>query len=340
MNKPVRFGIVGTGLISAVHADAIANTEGAVLYGAAGRHAEKAAAFAAQYGCRAYPCYRDMLNDPAIDAVSVCTSSGCHFENARDALFAGKHVLIEKPMTLNLADADTLIRLAEEKGLVIGVISQSRFSDAAQAIKAMIDSGAAGRPVSAHLRMRYWRSQEYYDSAAWRGTYAYDGGGVLMNQGIHGIDLLCYLMGRPVSVTGYSRTLVRRIEVEDTAAAALEFESGALGVIDATTCSNPSFTKQFTLGFENGTVVLDNDVISMWTVPAPLPEGCAESLAGNTSADNKKVSNVYHTREYKNFVAHLAGEEPLVMSGRDGRVPLSVILGVYESSETGKKVIL
>ena len=339
MNKTIRFGIVGCGLIAPTHAAAIRGTEGAALAGAVSHSFDKAQRFGEQYGCRAYASYEDMLADDDIDAVSVCTPSGYHFENAKQALLAGKHALVEKPMSLSLAEADELIALSKERGLSLCVISQSRFSLAARSVKAMIDSGAAGRPVSAQLMMRFYRGQEYYDSAAWRGTWKYDGGGIIMNQGIHGIDLLCHLMGRPASVMGYAATRLRNIEVEDTVAAALEFQSGAVGVIDATACSKPSFTRKFILGFEKGTVILENDTISHWSVPGECPD-CSVSLAGNTSADNTKVSAVYHTEQYGNFVRHLLAGEPLIVDGAEGRMPLSVILGVYESSRTGRRVLL
>ncbi len=339
MNDPVRFGLLGCGLIAPNHAQAIAAAGGA-LAGAASRRYEQARAFAQTFSCRAYETYEAMLSDEGIDAVSVCTPTGLHFENARQALLAGKHVLVEKPLCLTLEEADALIALAGERGLCLGVISQTRFSDAAKAIRQLIDSGEAGKPVSAQLMMRFWRDQAYYDSAAWRGTFAGDGGGVIMNQGIHGIDLLCYFMGKPVSVTGYARTRLRDIEVEDTVAAALAFESGAVAVIDATTCSNPSFSKRFILGFEKGTVILENDVITLWTVPGECPESCRVSLAGNSSADNKKVTNVYHAREYADFIRHITGQGPLNVDGVQGRIPLSVILGIYESSRTGRNVEL
>ena len=340
MHDPIRFGILGCGTIAPNHARAIDAAGGAVLAGAVSRRYEQAQAFAETFSCRAYETYEAMLSDDAVDAVSVCTPTGLHFDNARQALLAGKHVLVEKPLCLTLQEADTLIALARARGLSLGVISQSRFSDAAQAIRRLVDSGAAGRPVSAQLMMRFYRGQDYYDSAAWRGTFAGDGGGVIMNQGIHGIDLLCYLMGRPVSVTGYARTRLRDIEVEDTVAAALEFESGAVAVIDATTCSVPSFNKRFVLGFERGTVILENDVVTLWTVPGQCPENCRVSLAGDTSGDNKKVTIAYHAREYGNFIRHITQGEPLIVDGAQGRMPLSVILGVYESSRTGRRIDL
>ncbi len=339
MHDPIRFGILGCGIIAPNHARAIDAAGGAVLAGAVSRRYEQAQQFAQAFSCRAYETYEAMLSDDAIDAVSVCTPTGLHFENARQALLADKHVLVEKPLCLTLQEADALIDLAQARSLSLGVISQSRFSDAAQAIRRLVDSDAAGRPVSAQLKMRFYRGQDYYDSAAWRGTFAGDGG-VIMNQGIHGIDLLCYLMGKPVSVMGYARTRLRDIEVEDTVAAALAFESGAVAVIDATTCSSPSFHKRFILGFEKGTVILENDAITLWTVPGECPESCRLSLAGNTSGDNRKVTHAYHTREYGNFIRHITQGELLIVDGAQGRMPLSVILGVYESSRTGRRIDL
>ena len=339
MNKKIRIGIIGCGTIAPTHAMAISATDGAELMGAVSHSYEKAKLFAEKYCCEAYASYEDMLASRMIDAVAVCTPSGYHFENARQALNAGKHVIVEKPMCLTLKEADELIALSKKRGLCLCVVSQTRFSAAAQAVKKMIASGVAGRPISAQLMMRFYRGQEYYDSAAWRGTWKYDGGGILMNQGIHGIDLLCYLMGHPLSVTGYAKTLLRRIEVEDTAAAALEFESGAVGVIDATACSVPSFIRRYILGFENGTVIMENDTITQWSVPAECPD-CTVSRTGNTSADPTKVSAVYHTKQYGNFIRHLLADEPLAIDGTEGRIPLSVILGIYESSRTGRRVSL
>ena len=339
MNREIRIGIIGCGTIAPIHAMAISATDGAELIGAVSHSYEKAKHFAENYSCEAFKSYEDMLSDRRIDAVSVCTPSGYHFENVRQALNAGKHVIVEKPICLTLEEADELTALSKERALCLCVVSQTRFSAAAQAVKKMIASGVAGKPVSAQLMMRFYRGQEYYDSAGWRGTWKYDGGGILMNQGIHGIDLLCYLMGRPLSVTGYAKTRLRQIEVEDTAAAALEFESGAVGTIDATACSVPSFIRRYIFGFENGTVIMENDTITHWSVPAECPD-CTVSLTGNTSADNTKVSAVYHTKQYGNFIRHLLADEPLVIDGTEGRIPLSVILGIYESSHTGRRVSL
>ena len=337
--KTVRFGIIGCGMIARYHALAIAQTARASLIGACSHSWASAQKLCDEFSLRLFENYDKMLSCEEIDAVVICTPSGEHFCQAKQALLRGKHVVIEKPMCLSLADADELIGLSEKTGLMVCVISQTRFSDAVQAIRAVFDSGAAGRLVSAALTMRYERPQSYYDQAAWRGTVSNDGG-VLMNQGIHGIDVLCYLMGRPVSVCGYADTLLRSIEAEDTAVGAVKFSGGALGCIDATVCSKPSFAKKLVLCGENGTVVLEEDAITLWTLPVACPVALGAFSGSSAAANPRGISPRYHARQYANIIAHLTEGAALLVDGKQGRIPLSVILGVYESSGSGKVVSL
>ena len=340
MSKTLQFGIVGCGMIARYHAQAIAQTDRCALLGASSKTYASTEKFTQEVGCIPYETYDAMLADERLDVVVICSSSGEHFSQAKAALEAGKHVIVEKPMCLTMADADALVELDRQYPQTVCVISQSRFSDAAQTIKAAIDAGHFGKMVSASLMMRYYRPQAYYDLAAWRGTVAGDGGGVLMNQGIHGIDLLCYFMGKPVGVCGYARTMLRDIEVEDTAAAAIEFESGAVATLDATVCSQPSFSKKFILCGEKGTVTLEEDAIIQWSLPEPCPIPLGAKSGNSASADPKGISVAYHLREYTDFVAHVLDGAPLMLDADQGRLPLGVILGVYESSRTGRAVKL
>lgn len=338
--KKIKVGLIGCGMISYKQADAINRATGANLVAACSKTYSSTEKFCASYpNVKPFKTYEEMLSSD-IDLVTICTPSGNHYEEACQALKAGKHVVIEKPMCLSLKEADKLIKLADEKELCLSVISQSRFSDSAQAIKKTIESGKMGKLVSAQLTMRYWRGQDYYDSGDWRGTFKYDGGGVLMNQGIHGIDLLCYLMGKPVSVTGYAKTLLRNIEVEDTSCAAIEFDNGAIGVIDATVCSKPSMTKKFIISGEKGTIILENDVITLWDLPYKNPVELKKSLGGSSASDPKAVTSEYHFREFQNIIDHIRKRTPLAIDGNEGRLPLSVILGIYKSSDKGKRIKL
>ena len=340
MKDTLQFGIVGCGMIARYHAVAIRQTPRCSLLGACSKTYASTETFSKEVDCIPFESYDAMLAHPELDVVVICSSSGEHFRQAKAALEAGKHVIVEKPMCLTMGDADALVELDKQYPQTVCVISQSRFSDAAMAIKAAIDAGSFGKMVSASLMMRYYRSQAYYDQAPWRGTVAGDGGGVLMNQGIHGIDLLCHFMGKPVGVTGYARTMLRDIEVEDTAAAAIEFESGAIATLDATVCSQPSFSKKFILCGEKGTVVMEEDAILSWSLPVECPIPLGAKSGNSASADPKGISVAYHLREYADFVGHVLDGKPLMLDADQGRMPLGVILGVYESSRTGKHIKL
>lgn len=336
----LNFGIVGCGMIARYHATAIQYIDRCSLLGACSKTYASAEKFCREVDCIPFKDYDSMLSHPDLDVVVICTSSGDHFHQTKSALEVGKHVIVEKPMCLTMEDANVLVELDRQYPQTVCIISQSRFSDAAQTIKAAIKAGSFGKMVSASLMMRYFRSQAYYDQAQWRGTIASDGGGILMNQGIHGIDLLCHFMGKPVSVCGFARTILRDIEVEDTAAAAVEFESGAVATIDATVCSQPSFSKKFILCGENGTVVMEEDAILSWSLPDSCPIPLGAKSDNSASAHPRGISATYHTREYCNFVSHVLDGKALMLDTVQGRMPLGVILGVYESSRTGKTIKL
>lgn len=336
----ISFGIVGCGIIARYHAMAIADVPGARLIGACSKTFRSTEKFCGEFNVHAFASYEEMLASDELDAVVICTPSGDHAGQILSALKAGKHVVVEKPMCLTLAEADAVVELSEKLGLMVCVISQTRFSDGVQAIKQAIDANELGCLVSASLTMRYYRDQAYYNTAQWRGTIAGDGGGVLMNQGIHGIDVLCYLMGKPVGVTGYSRTLLRDIEVEDTAVGALEFDNGALAVIDATVCSQPAMARSLIICGEKGSVVLEEDTIVQWNLPTPRPTTGSAASGGSGAADPRGITHLNHTREYQDIISHLLEGTPLLLDSRQGRVPLSVILGIYESSKTGRAIPL
>ena len=219
------------------------------------------------------------------------------------------------------------------------MVSQSRFTEASQSVKNAILNGDFGKIISASLTMRYIREQSYYNSAQWRGTVAGDGGGILMNQGIHGIDLLCYLIGKPIKVCGYSRTQIRDIEVEDTVAA-IEFENGTIATINATVCSNPSFPKKIAICGENGTVILEEDAIVFWSLPVSCPIEIGVGSGDSGSASPNGISDKYHILQYKNMINHLLNCEELNVDAEQGRIALSVILGIYEASNLDKSIIL
>ncbi|MBQ8563648.1 MAG: Gfo/Idh/MocA family oxidoreductase [Firmicutes bacterium] len=337
-SKKVRFAIIGSGMISNFHARAIEEIEKAELVAVYDNVPEKAMDFAEKKGITVYSDLDEMLKSGDIDAVSICTPSGLHTPQALKCIEHGKHVVCEKPMSLTLEEADQLIEAAEKAGILVCVISQFRFSPAVQEIRKAIDAGAFGNIVSGSLSMKYYRSDAYYASAGWRGTWNMDGGGALMNQGIHGIDMYRYLMGPVASLTAIACTQTRNIEVEDSAVAILQFENGAVGTIEGSTTCYPGYPRRLEICGDKGSVVLEEDSIMRWDleIPCGLPVGKqAENVA---SSDPGAINVSGHVYQIQNFVNGVLYGEPLLNDAKNGRLPLEIILGIYESSKEGKTV--
>ncbi len=329
--RKFRFGILGCGMIAHVHASAIRALPEALLAGAADADAQRAAQFAAQYGVHPYESYGQMLADPEIDAVCICTPSGFHAENAIAALQHGKHAVLEKPMALSVESADRIVSACDRTGKLLTVISQLRFSSDVQRVKALLAENAFGRVTLCSLHMKYYRSKEYYASSPWKGTKAFDGGGALMNQGIHGVDLLEYIVGPVKEISGKARTLSHKIEVEDTAVAMLEFENGALGVIEASSCAYPGFERRIEIHGDKGYVLLRDNRIERMLVDGKEVSGEALNDAG-TSRDPAAINCEMHRQQIQNLLAAVRGEEALLVDAREGKKALRLIEAIYRSS--------
>lgn len=338
----ISFGIIGCGVISNWHAQAIGEIEGAVLRGVTDVFEPARIAFAEKYGVTAYDSAEALLADPEIDVVCICTPSGLHAPLAIAAANAGKNIVVEKPMALTHEEIKNVLDACEKNGVKMSVISQLRFSKAVNALKNAIESGDMGKIVLADLSMKFFRSQEYYDKGGWRGTWKMDGGGALMNQGIHGIDILQYVMGPVKSVSAITRTLARNIEVEDTAVAVLEFENGALGQIVGTTSIYPGSARTLEICGDHGTIVLTEDSITTWEIegkerPADIVLGGRDS---DTSSDPTNFSISGHVRQLTDVVAAIRENRLPSINQFDGKLPVEIILAIYESSKTGKVVTL
>ncbi|HEV3477204.1 MAG TPA: Gfo/Idh/MocA family oxidoreductase, partial [Rubrobacteraceae bacterium] len=232
-------GIAGAGTIGAVHAEALEDLEDARLVAVAAASEVSCSRLAEAHGAEWHASFDDMLLRPDLDMVILCTPSGLHPEQAVAAAQAGKHVITEKPMAITLEGADRMIRVCRERGVTLSVIYQYRYNRDALRLKRAVEAGLFGSPVLGNALVHWHRTQAYYEeSRGWRGTWSLDGGGALMNQSIHAIDLLQWILGPVESVCGYADTLVHDIEAEDTASAALRFASGALGVIQGTTSAH------------------------------------------------------------------------------------------------------
>ena len=343
MQKKLGFGIIGCGIIADFHANAIHECIGeAELVGVCDVVFDAAEKFAHRHRTNAFKNEAELLACGDIDVVCICTPSGYHHSSVIAAARAGKHIICEKPLAINKEQLDAVEEECKKAGITVSVISQNRYAKSIQRVKDAIDQGLLGRIVSADIYMKYYRSQEYYDSGSWRGTKRIDGGGALMNQGIHGVDLLLYLAGEIKSVYAMSKTLVRNIEVEDTLSAVVEYKSGALGVIQATTSVYPGYPRRLDINGENGSIVLDETSIVRWDIQNGHGHDDVVLMPSYTNGASTPtaISNDGHVRQISDTIRCIKnGESPL--SGlADGRRAVDVILAIYRSAEEGRRIEL
>lgn len=332
--KKLNFGIIGCGRIAYKHAEAIKKNEKANLLCVCDILEERAAEYKDKYGAEAhFTDYRKMLEYSGLDVVNICTPSGMHAEMGIAAAQAGKHVIVEKPMALSLKDADDLIEACDESGVKLAVCFQNRFNPPVQKLRRALEEGRFGKLTHASAIVRWFRPQDYYDQAPWRGTRAMDGG-CLMNQSIHNIDLLQWMMGPVESVFGYTATNLRKIECEDVGVAVLKFKNGALGVIEASTTIYPeNLEETLNIFGEKGTVVLGGiavNKIETWKF--------ADSTDENGAIDQHQqdVPNVYgfgHEALVEDFINAVINNSEPYITGREGRNALEIVLSIYNCKQ-------
>ena len=344
----IRIGIVGCGSISGTHAQAISELEGAVVSALFDVLPERTDIAAAKFGGRACSSLEELFD--LVDAVCLCVPSGLHGTIGVAAARAGKHVLTEKPIDVTLAAATSLIDTCRSAGVTLGVISQHRFSAGIQQIRRQVQSGEFGRMLAADVYVKWHRTQAYYDSGAWRGTAAMDGG-CLMNQGIHYIDMVQWIMGGVKSLRAVTKTLAHDIEAEDVANVLLEYRSGAVGVLQGATCCFPGFGERIEVHGTFGSAIVEEDVVRLFKIdPQAVNEGLygggvmAQPAPNVSSYDSggqppKHAWGELHRLQIADFCQSVrVGRAPAV-SGSDGLESLKVILAAYESGRNdGSKV--
>lgn len=342
------FGIVGCGMIARFHARAMAELPGASLVGCCSRTREASERFAAETGCVAYSGIGELLADPAVHVVTICTPSGDHLDPAVAAMRAGRHVLVEKPLEITTARCDQLIAVAQEQGVLLGTIFPSRFQGCWQVVRAAVQAGRFGTLTMGDAFVKWFRTQQYYDSGAWRGTWALDGGGALMNQAIHTVDLLLWLLGDVAAVSAFTTTRGHdRIEVEDVAVASLRFKSGALGVIEATTSSYPGQLKRIEIHGTAGSVIVEENQIRHWEF-ADSDAGDEQvrrefaATAGNSggATDPKAISHQGHLAQFQDFAAAIRSGARPAIDGSEGRRSVELITAIYRAAQSGQVVQL
>jgi predicted dehydrogenase len=338
--KALRFALVGCSAIAKKHAESLRRIDGAELAAVCDIDISRAEDLGNAYGVRHYGDYHELLKRETVDVVTVLTQSGDHAARVLDLLPYGKHIVVEKPLALRLEDADAVIRGCDEAGVKLFVVQQNRQNRAIQALRRALDERRFGRLVLGTVRVRWCRRQDYYDAAPWRGTWAQDGG-VLTNQASHHIDMLRWMMGDVESVTAMTATRLARIEAEDTAVAMLRFYSGALGVIEATTATRPSALEgSISILGERGSVVVGGfamDRLETWAFEDQEPYDAA---IFETNGRNPDVIAWNHAEYLRSVVESIRSDRRALVDGLEGRRSLELINALYESSESGREVVL
>ncbi len=338
MANSIGFGILGPGVVADYHHQAIqANADlGARLVAVGYYNPDRFDQVSDKFGA---PCLTEaeLLAQPEVDVVCLCTPSGQHPTQAIAAAQAGKHLLVEKPMALSLADADGMIKACQQAEVKLGVVFQRRYEPHFKQIQQALEAGDLGQLTLGVITIPYYRPQDYYNSAAWRGTWALDGGGVLMNQGIHLVDLLVWYMGDPVEVQAYAGALHRAIEVEDTLAATLRFANGSLATITATTTAAPGFPHRVELYGTGGSIQVEGDVIGRWELTGPdtaavTPPAAGGQARSGAGADPRGEAATAHVALFRDFIQALRDDRPPPVDGTEGRRSLATVLAIYRAA--------
>ncbi|MHB8107757.1 MAG: Gfo/Idh/MocA family protein [Candidatus Cryosericum sp.] len=341
MKSPVQFGLIGCGRIAPKHIGALTKIPQARLVGACDLVASKARAVGEECGVPWYTDYRDMLEHEPVDVVNVCTESGNHASVAIDVMKRfGCNVIVEKPMALRLSDADAMIQTAHEAGVRLFTVKQNRFNGPIQLLKHALDEGRFGRVLMITSRVRWHRTQAYYDQAPWRGTWAQDGG-CITNQAIHYVDLMQWFGGPVSSVYATSRRFLHRMEAEDTAVATWQFQSGALGAFEATTCANPKDLEgSITVLGEKGEAEIAGFAVNQVRTWAFVDERPEDKQVQDASYIPDSVYGFGHEALFRSILDSLATGEPNMLEGSEGGKSLELATAMYESIETDLPVRL
>jgi UDP-N-acetyl-2-amino-2-deoxyglucuronate dehydrogenase len=339
-------GVVGTGVIAGFHAQALKNVERARLVAATDTRVEAGKKYASEYSCDFAPSLEDLLARKDVDAVAITTPSGSHAEIGMAAARAGKHVLCEKPLDVTLEKVDALIRTCREQGVHLGAVLQTRMGDSGKLLKQAVEEGRFGKLSQCSAYIPWFRSKEYYASSGWRATWEHDGGGALMNQSIHAIDMLLWVAGDVEEVSACCQTRLHQIEVEDNAVAWLKFKNGAIGVVQGSTCSYPGLPKRVEIMGTSGSVVMADDDFKVWSFAEARPEDADRlkpqglSGIGGGASDPKTIGTEGHRRIYVDFIDAVLADRPSSITGDEARRAVELILAIYQSSREGRPVRL
>jgi predicted dehydrogenase len=340
--EKARFALVGCGLVAPAHARSLREMPEAELAVVCDVVEERVRAFAGEFGCAWSTDYASVLARKDVDIVSVTTPPNTHLALATAAAAAGKHVVVEKPIEITVDRGRQIVTACRDRGVKLAVIFQSRWKKSVRLLKDAVDSGKLGRLLLGDAYVKWFRPQSYYESSPWRGRWDREGGAALINQSIHTIDSLLWLMGPVESVFAhYATTPVHQIEAEDLGVAALRFRNGALGVIEGSTALRPGLPERLEVHGEKGTVIIEGGAVKLWSVEG-MDEAAqrlaAQEPTGTGANDPMAFPITWHKAQLQDFVAAIRqGREPAV-NGEEGLRALEVVTAIYQSSRSGQPV--
>ncbi|WP_111671371.1 Gfo/Idh/MocA family protein [Algoriphagus litoralis] len=335
----MKIGIIGTGSITGKHAQAIAEIEGAELVALYNPNPESAAKAKAQFGLLVLTDLEEFLKVPDMEIVCVCTPSGMHLEPALAAAKAGKHLMIEKPIEINLKRTDELIAACAENKVKLAVIFQNRFTEDYQKLKRAVSEGVFGRLLMGNAYVNWFRDSAYYSTSNWKGTLEADGGGALINQGIHTVDLLLDLMGDVKSVFGQVQTTLYPIEGEDLGAAIVNFKNGALGNITSATALYPGYPERIEIFGTEGSAILEAGKLTQWNIKESSEiVKPSQNSGGSGASDPTAIGHQLHLAQWKLFLRAIQEDQTPVVDGETARKSVELIRAIYFSSKKGKIV--
>ena len=338
MANPIDFAVVGLGVIGRIHVRAVVESVGAHLAAVVDKDLERAREVGKEYGVPGFGSVEDLVDSGLVQAATIGVPSGTHAQVGVSLAEAGIHLLCEKPIDVSLEAADRLIGVCEATSVKLACVSQSRFETDVSAAREAVQSGRLGRMVLAQADTKWYRSQEYYDVGGWRGTFAQDGGGAFINQSIHAVDVLQWVMGPVERVCGFTANIWHKIESEDTGVAIVQFQSGALGVLQGATSLGKAQPKRLEFHGDAGTIILENDEAIVWDIndgsaaPGSVGQRAVRKVAGKDARD---VSHIGHKKHIEDLAAAIRDGRSPSITGRDARVPLELILAIYESAKVG-----
>lgn len=337
-------GIIGAGNISETHARAAREIDGVEITAVYGHNRDKAARIAQLYGGAVYEDLQTFLEHKPLDMVMIGSPSGLHAEQGIAAARRGLHVLVEKPIATTIARTDLLIDACDQAGVKLGVFFQDRAAPDIARLKQLVDAGRLGKPILVSGRVKWYRPPEYYRDSRWRGVLALDGGGALMNQGVHTVDLLLWLMGDVTRVNAKAITALHDIEVEDTVVATLEYANGAIGTLEATTSVYPGYRRRIELSGSQGTIIVEDNQIVAADLRNPGEDLASIPLGPKEEGDNARSNSPVvsdasgHKKILEDFLRAIETDGKPMCDGYEGRRSVELVLAIYESSRTGESV--